>query len=77
MKYDNKPCFTNMCFRRENPGLQEQVAYSYLKIRLFKTDPKNLRITIQTNEEILDTREDDGRIVFETERVNESLPIGS
>jgi hypothetical protein len=36
--------------------------------------PKNLRITNQTEEEMLDDQEDDGRTVFEMEWGNKSLP---
>jgi hypothetical protein len=44
-----------------------------MRIRLYTTDIKGLKITNQTDEEMLGNREDDGRIVFETEQANKSL----
>lgn len=43
---------------------------SHLRNRLFRA-LKHLRITNQTGEETLDDREDDGRVVFETEQLIE------
>jgi hypothetical protein len=44
------------------------VAKSHLRNRLFRTF-RHLKITNQTDEETLDDREDDGRIVFEMEQL--------
>jgi hypothetical protein len=45
-----------------------------LRMDSSKTDPK-LRITNKTDEEMLDNQEYDARVVRETERSNESLPL--
>jgi hypothetical protein len=58
----------NISFRRKDPTLQIQVALSYVKDGLYKTDPI-VKITNQTDEEILDDREADGRI-----RASKNLP---
>jgi hypothetical protein len=46
---------------------------TYFENGLFKTDPERLEIQ-PMEEEMLDDREDDGRIAFQMEQSNKSLP---
>jgi hypothetical protein len=73
-QYDSTHCIINVCLRRKNPRLQKTIGIITSQEWTLQDWPLKLRVSNQEDGEMLDDREDDGRIVFGMEQDNKSLP---
>jgi hypothetical protein len=68
--YSKMISYTFFCFLKEGNWAKNK-CYNHM----LRLDSKKLRITNRKDEEMLDDKEDDGRVVSEAEHANESLPL--